>query len=580
MMAHYELRDTPTGMKTLVLTGEREIKFHSSFDPVREAQRAVLSFACGRATHIAVCGLGLGYHIKLLREQFPGRTIIVIERDNEIVTIARATYPGHIDDAAVITSLNDVPAALETMGVDSFRGLAVFFHRPSYNLDKEFYDTLLADINRFFSSKLSDLLTRFEFEERWIENIFHNIHKLYGAVPVQRLFGKFRGYPGIIVSAGPSLRANVGALNRLRDRALIVCVDTALKVLLKYNIRPHLVMTIDAQKHSLKHFFGAESAGIPLLADIVSYPRISDRAAGITIFSTTSKYYTDADGNTHREPTPVMDWVERFIPPIGDIQSGGSVATSAFDLLLNLGCSPIILAGQDLAYTGREIHCTGTHHNEGWLAATTRFSNLESINQGVIRKRKIKYVEAYGGGSTVISDYVFDLYKSWFEDSAMKVPFKVINATEGGARIRNTVETTLASLAETLPAAKKSPESVLHNAATCAFGDPSILHAAIIAAIEAVDTVRKTADNALSQNNAGGIEACARAVTGNDVAPLFNPFLRRTNVYLSRHSGLSAEKALSILATDIASASNRLLQLLAAGKEATAKLTPKRHGTI
>ena len=116
-----------------------------------------------------------------------------------------------------------------------------------------------------------------------------------------------------------------------------------------------------------------------------------------------------------------MDWVEAHAGPVGDIQSGGSVATSAFDLLLNLGCSPIILVGQDLAYTGREIHCSGTHHNDEWLPRYTRFYNLDTINQNVVRRRKIKYVPAYGGAGTVISDFVFDLYRGWFEDSARKV---------------------------------------------------------------------------------------------------------------------------------------------------------------
>ena len=176
-----------------------------------------------------------------------------------------------------------------------------------------------------------------------------------------------------------------------------------------------MVMTLDAQKHSLRHFLGLKGPLPPLLADMVSFPHIARSYPGEKIFSTTSKYYTDARGGHKKESTPLMDWIEKFIPPIGDIQSGGSVATSAFDLLLNLGCDPIILVGQDLAYTGREIHCSGTHHNDEWAALYSRFVNLETINQRVVRKRKIKRVEAYGGG-LVISDFVFDLYRGWFED--------------------------------------------------------------------------------------------------------------------------------------------------------------------
>ena len=202
-------------------------------------------------------------------------------------------------------------------------------------------------------------------------------------------------------------------------------------------------MTLDSQKYSLKHFLGLMDSEAILLADIVSCPRLVESYKGKKLLSTTSKFYNDSEGNYKRETTPVWDWMESHTGPIGDIQSGGSVATSVFDLLLNLGCSSIILVGQDLAYTGREIHCTGTHHNDDWLPKTSRFSNLETINQNVIRKRKIKYIEAYKGKGTVISDFVLNIYRFWFKESAEKVNIPVINATEGGVRIDNTIEKTL-----------------------------------------------------------------------------------------------------------------------------------------
>jgi hypothetical protein len=120
---------------------------------------------------------------------------------------------------------------------------------------------------------------------------------------------------------------------------------------------------------------------------MVSCPDILEHFTGKKIISTTSKYYQDSTGSTLRETTPVMDWIEQYTESPGDIQSGGSVATSAFDLLLNMGCNPIILFGQDLAYTGREIHCSGT-----FIMTTgckiTRLKNLDTINQNVIRKER------------------------------------------------------------------------------------------------------------------------------------------------------------------------------------------------
>ncbi|MCU0844396.1 MAG: DUF115 domain-containing protein [Spirochaetes bacterium] len=561
-MGRFIVNDTPSGSKTLVYTGPPEIRIHSAYDPSHEAERAAASFNGGRATAILVCGLGLGYHIAALRGRFPDRIVIALEKDPEVVRLARATCPTNLEGAHIIVSPGEIPSLLESFDIDTFRGKAVFFHRPSYLLAKDFYDSMVADISRYFSSKLSDLLTRFEFEERWISNIFANLPRSFDAGRVADLFGKFSGFPGIIVSAGPSLRKNASTLGRLRGRALIISVDTALKVLLRHGVEPHIVMTIDAQKHSIKHFLGERPGGTVLLADMVSYPRIADVYQGKIMFSTTAKYYNGPDGGVRREPTPAMDWVERYIEPPGDIQSGGSVATSAFDLLLNLGCSPIVLVGQDLAYTGREIHSTGTHHNAEWLARTTRFLNLDGINQGVIRKRKIKYVEAYGGGGTVISDYVFDLYRNWFEDSARKVAVPVINASGDGARIANTIERSLESLINEFPVRNPGPVEVLHRYLTSGTRSARALRLALEEALDA--TVAAASLAAVPHGDQSDAQRQVLLDTASrDLPELFSPFLRRTNAYLARHGELSAERSAGILFADIAAAARKLQRHLA-----------------
>ncbi|MCU0822830.1 MAG: DUF115 domain-containing protein, partial [Spirochaetes bacterium] len=438
---------------------------------------------------------------------------------------------------------------------------------PSYLMDSGFYNDILDDIKDYITSKVSDLLTRFEFEEKWFENIFKNVHHVFTSAHVSGLFGKFKNYPGIIVSAGPSLRENVKYLDRLRDRALIVCVDTALKVLVRYNITPHIVMTLDSQKHSIRHFLGVSDSRPALLADIVSYPRIIEKYGGKKLVSTTSKFYTDSEGRFRRETTPLWDWLEESAGSIGDIQSGGSVATSVFDLLLNLGCSRIILLGQDLAYTGREIHCTGTNHNEYWLPNVSRFVNLETINQNVIRKRKIKYVEAYGGNGVVISDFVFDLYKSWFEDSSQKVGIPVINATGGGARIKNTREIPIEKLTEELKKPEKSPQEILdRELKKIETGKKETLYSELIRASGGIQSVKALANDELKKEIPDD-DKVLKEMEILDVSRAITPFLRKTAVYLERHPDLDSRKASELLLTEIASASNKLINLIELSKK-------------
>jgi len=547
-MENFTITIAKSGHKTLHYNiGGTTIRIHSAYDPIKEALRIADQCNPKRASIIIVCGLGLGYHIQALKSKFPTHTIIVIEKDKMLAERVRQEFPEVISLASIVHDEEQIATALESIDIRSFKGTALLVHRPSYSLHPEFYDTMTASLHKQISSRVSDLLTRFEFEELWVKNILLNSKLMHTTLPVQSLFGKFKGMPGIIVSAGPSLIQSLDALAQAYDKALIVCVDTAYKVLERHNIKPHIVMTLDAQTHSIKHFLGITHKPL-LLADVVSSPKVT-RLIKNKIFSTTAKYYTAPDGSIKRESTPLMEWIQNFTGQIGDIQSGGSVATSAFDLLLNAGCSSIVLVGQDLAYTGREIHSRGTHHNDDWLPATNRFKNLDTINQNVIRKRKIKYVPS-NNGSTVITDFVLDLYRSWFEDSAKKVSIPVYNTTQGGAVIANTTFVPLQALVEKWKKPTVSPQEILsyelshHNTihTQSLFRKLSSIHHKLkeLQAVAAQDTAHLYA-----------------LLDDEDMDTLCSPFMRKTLFYIARHN-LDQQK-IDVLIKDAAQAAARQL---------------------
>ncbi|MDR3237874.1 MAG: DUF115 domain-containing protein [Spirochaetia bacterium] len=557
-MGSYQIKDTKTGRPTLIFLDAVTIRLHSAFDPVTEAERGAAAVENGRASHIIVSGLGLGYHAAALKKKYPDTVIIILERDAEAVRLARKHCPENISGAHIINSKNEgFFEFFEGFDINSFKGIAHYIHRPSYQIEPDFYDELTEAFKEQISSRVSDMLTRFEFEERWIKNIFANLHHLTSSLPVSKLFRKFIGCPGIIVSAGPSLRKNIAQLKELKNKAVIVCVDTAYKVCVKSRITPHIVMTIDAQKHSVKHFLGVGCEAL-LLADMVSCPAILRSYNGHKALSATAKFFTDSKGRTTRETTPIMDWIEKSTPSPGDIQSGGSVATSAFDLLLNMGCAPIILAGQDLAYTGREIHSAGTHHNDDWLPSCTRLKNLDTINQSVIRRRSISRAEAYGGHGSVITDFVLGLYRGWFQDSSERVPFAVINATEGGARIKNTIEKPLAALAAELPdrGPTETIAGILKSGQAAPLGKLIDELQKAAASLDKIDAIIK------SDEQEGIAARIDKLIESTGVGGLINPFLRRTRFYINRQN-LDAEKAAAILLTETGAAVQKLIPMIA-----------------
>ncbi|MCE9500515.1 MAG: DUF115 domain-containing protein, partial [Leptospira sp.] len=275
----------------------------------------------------------------------------------------------------------------------------------------------------------------------WVKNTLSNTCNFYDQehprFRIKSLEKKFSDVPALLVSAGPSLRHHCSLIQKIRDKVFVLSCDTSLKVLLKFGIIPDGVITLDAQTHSFFHFMGEDISEIPLFADMVSSPPLLRSVKPLSVIhSITAKFQVDATGTPYREITAGGETAELLLGEIGYVQSGGSVATTAFDLVRNLGFAPIFLVGQDLAYTGREIHSTGTHHNEKWLTKINRRESLERINETVVRMRETKFVKSCDG-KTVLTDYVLDLYRHWFEESAKNVPFSVYNINEKGAFLDN-----------------------------------------------------------------------------------------------------------------------------------------------
>ncbi|HMX58432.1 MAG TPA: DUF115 domain-containing protein [Leptospiraceae bacterium] len=329
---------------------------------------------------------------------------------------------------------------LESIPAENFRGVRRALHGSSMREDAAFYSHVEENARSVLRSKMSDLLTRFEFEKTWLKHIVTNSRHLPpdgsgGPASILSYKDCLKGTPGMLVGAGPSLRRSRELLHAAHGKSYILACDTAAKVLLRFGIEPDGVATLDAQKHTIFHFLGADLKKVTLFADLVCNPLVFRHAEiGDVVFSTTAKYITGHDGTINREATPGTEHAEAIFGPVGDVQSGGSVATTGFEILRYLGCDPILLIGLDMAYTGGEIHSTGTHHNEKWLTKISRTSTLEGINRAVFRKRHIVMSEAVNGGQ-VATDYVLGLYRTWFEDSIPKSGVRVIHLNPEGALI-------------------------------------------------------------------------------------------------------------------------------------------------
>jgi hypothetical protein len=125
------------------------------------------------------------------------------------------------------------------------------------------------------------------------------------------------------------------------------------------------------------------------------------------------------------------------LPTRGGLPAGATVAHLAFYLARYLGCDPIIFVGQDLAFTGHVFYIPGVEVHQTWRSEFNRFNTLESKEwERIARNGPVLRKIVGNDGEPVYSDELLFTYLEQFERDFAGCSARIINATEGGARIR------------------------------------------------------------------------------------------------------------------------------------------------
>lgn len=259
-------------------------------------------------------------------------------------------------------------------------------------------------------------------------NTFKNIRYLVEGSDFYSMIDKFKEIdlskiPAILVSAGPSLDKNIDDLKKAEGRAFILAVDSAARALENHHINYNLVTTGDAEKE-YSVFEDDRTRTKPLIAEISSNYKIIENWKGRLFFDQASMGYV------------LQQSILNGVLPheLGDVETGGSISTNAFSILMSLGFKTIVLVGQDLAFTGGKGHVDG-------------YSDQESEEE--LKERGIEQVEGWDG-SVLTTDAQMRYYVRWFEKKieAVKDDITVIDATEGGAKIQGAINMTLNEVIE------------------------------------------------------------------------------------------------------------------------------------
>lgn len=434
----WHIYEAKSGIATLEIEYQgKRLSVHSRYNPRKEVNDWLQSLPDDWDV-LVVFGFGLGYHWEALSVRNEERPIIFIENEASHLKAALSSRDlvKVIRQVGLRIIIGSNPLGMAAQILKETVGKNIIFKAlPAY-------ENLYADYWQLFQQEAKDLLRQYRvniatqerFGQQWLDNYVDNAREYYQAHPLNKFFGSFKDRPAIIVAAGPSLEKNVGLLNELKDKALIITAGSAIRALEKHGIKPHLIVSFDGSEANYKHFEDFVARDLPLVFMPTIYPRIIEEYTGPKIC---------AEINTDL----FVLWFDQqlgFNP--GMLVSGPSVANVCLDLAVKLGANPIILTGQDLAFTGGKTHADGAKHQRTVDPNQPQYIMIDDVF-----------------GDKVPTDIPLYTMKVWFEQylRALKGTKTVIDASEGGAFIEGTKISTLREVAEEFLTVDYYPQQIL-----------------------------------------------------------------------------------------------------------------------
>jgi len=379
-------------------------RIHSRRRPGDEIQ-PVLDRLGPSSAGVLVWGIGLGYHLEKIVEYFPDQTLLLVEPHPEVWKVVEKRILEFSAGKKTIHFLGPGNLATDAQGLiahlapgqtDPPPSIVIL---PAYRQGfPETCETLFRRLRILEDRRSINLATLKRFGKLWLRNTLRNTYVYSKAWEIQSLFGRFTDMPALLLAGGPSLTKYLPLLPSLVNSFLIVCVDTALRPVLEQGIEPDFVVIVDPQYWNTRHLDRLTKVSSLFVTEISVHPRSLDPMAYPPLLS----------GSVF----PLGEFLEEG--RYNRLGAGGSVATTGWDFLRNLGVAQVVCVGMDLGFPELETHVAGSFSEGLKFLTSTRYSTEETQGTKFLYSGQPVYVENYAG-EPLLSDQRMNIYAAWFE---------------------------------------------------------------------------------------------------------------------------------------------------------------------
>jgi hypothetical protein len=425
------------GTQIYQLTDDMGKSFYSAsiVNPEHEADAMLASVNLDNKGYIVIGIPSVTFIEKLLTSTTNAAWLIIIEKDPALVKRFLREIPllkymkGGISHVYFVTGDQDEVQNRMRYILDTANGIYFFKPEvirtfPTYRKDETFYNKALISSYEIIRNKCQVSGNQLHSTLKGIRQEIENLPALVKLPRLLDLKNKYKGKPIVCVASGPSLDKQLPMLKQLQGKVMILCAVSAFRVLIRNGIEPDIVSVLERGPEAIDICFN--DMPIPKKTWLFVLSLVDPR-----LFS----FWPNPVVPCFKQNTYLHAFMNQALGNMGSLVTAHSVAHLNFMLAHHLGAEPIILLGQDLAYadSGR-THSVHTHyekeHQEKQNA--TEPQKVSYLNEEV-------YLDGYYGGK-VRSKRIWHNFLTSLESMVLHIKTPVINATEGGAKIKGTTQ--------------------------------------------------------------------------------------------------------------------------------------------
>ena len=410
---HFNFWEISTAKDGNPTASENNFRLHSAYNPVREANGAINRSEVLEKSTIVFYGFGIGYHVVELAKAAPEKKIVLIEPDPErffaALTLIDWTPVFAVENLIIAISCptESVLPLIESHNTVNIGNTGVsdayYFSIPTFTAHAQnYFDAVKQLIQRNIKKNDINAATLKRFGKLWVKNSLRNLSKMKELDSILDFEGtlKEKNIPFLIVGAGPSLEQTLPLMSQLKKRMVIVCVETALRSLLKNNVQPDFIILTDPQYWAYKHIAGYSASDSILITEICTWSAVFR--------------FNCREIRLCSSQLPVGQYFESKIRQLGNLGAGGSVASSAWNFAYFCGARQIYTTGLDFAFPGKQTHITGSESEQKLHCISNRISGVENATASTIYNSNAVYAQDFNGNK-VLTDSRMKMFAWWFE---------------------------------------------------------------------------------------------------------------------------------------------------------------------